>query len=104
MTFALTELRTSASIDDSISGLHLDSSGQAAGDDIADGGGRFNRRNTNLSDETAIAQNKHFRIWLDPLPGTQIENNEIVSLIDCEHSAAHSNFSGCDGTAFFFLF
>ena len=44
------------------------------------------------------------RIWLDPLPGAQIENNEIVSLIDCEHSAAHSNFSGSDDAALFFLF
>jgi hypothetical protein len=31
-----------ASINDSISGLHLDPAGQAAGNDIADGGRRFN--------------------------------------------------------------
>ncbi len=31
-----------ASINDSISGLHLDPAGQAAGDDIAYGGRRFN--------------------------------------------------------------
>jgi hypothetical protein len=31
-----------ASINDKISGLHLDTAGQAAGNDIADGGRRFN--------------------------------------------------------------
>ena len=36
------ESRIRASINDSISGLDLDTAGQAAGNDIADGGRRFN--------------------------------------------------------------
>jgi hypothetical protein len=64
-------LMVAAAIDYNISWLHLDTSRQAAGDDIADSGGRFNRRNPNLSDERATAQDQHFGIWLYPLPSAQ---------------------------------
>ena len=53
------ELRIWSSIDDSISRLHLNATRQAIGDNITNGRGRFNRGNTNLSDESAMAENKH---------------------------------------------
>jgi hypothetical protein len=61
-----------ASINDSISGLHLDTTGQAAGNDIADGSRRFNRRNPDFPDEGTAAQHQHFGIQLDSLPPAKI--------------------------------
>jgi hypothetical protein len=42
MNWKRVELEIRACINDSISGLHLDTAGQASGNDIADGGCRFN--------------------------------------------------------------
>jgi hypothetical protein len=61
-----------ASIKDSISGLHLDTAGQAAGNDIADGGRRFNRRNPDFPDEGTAAQHQHLGVRLDSLPAAKV--------------------------------
>jgi hypothetical protein len=97
-------LRIRAGINHNVSPLNLNASRQAARDYIADGSGRFNRRNPNFSNETAVAQNQHLGIWLDSLPGAQIENNEVVGLVNRKDGATHSNFAAGDNATLFFLF
>src|SRR5436309_4144805 len=65
-------LGISASINYSISRLHLDAARQTAGDDIADSCRGFNRRNANFSNQSALPQNKHFRVRFDALASTKI--------------------------------
>jgi hypothetical protein len=60
------------SINDNISGLHLNTTGQAAGNDIADGGRGFNRRNPDFPDEGTAAQYQHFGVQFDSLPAAKI--------------------------------
>ena len=56
-----------AGINYSVSRLHLDPTRQAVGDYIADTGGRFNRRNTELTDASAAAVNEQIGIRLQAL-------------------------------------
>jgi hypothetical protein len=55
MSFTQTGLGIRASINDSISRLHLDATGQAAGNDIVDSGGRFNSRNPDFEKQNGSA-------------------------------------------------
>src|ERR1700730_3575546 len=72
---------------------------QAAGYDFADGAGRFNRRNSNFANESATAQDEHFRIRLHSLPASQIQDYEIVSLIYRQDRAAHAQSPSASFTA-----
>jgi hypothetical protein len=64
----------------------LDTLGQAAGNDIADGGRRFNWRNADLSNEGPIPDHKHFGLGLDRRGGHRgSARQSCVGLIDRQH-------------------
>src|ERR1041384_1730767 len=56
--------KMTAGINYSVSRLHLDATRQSAGHYIGDAGGRFNRRNTQLTDARAPAVNEEIGVWL----------------------------------------
>ena len=55
------------SINDHISGLYLDTASQAAGNNIADRGCGFNRRNPDFPDEGTAPQHQHFAVRFNSL-------------------------------------
>ena len=83
------ELRIRSSINDNIPGLHLNAARQAVGDNIANGGGWFNRRNSNLSNERPAAEDQHFGVRFESLARAEIQDDKIVGLINRQNGAAH---------------
>src|SRR5437867_5050429 len=80
-------LRICASINDNVSRLYLDSTRQGAGDDIADGGSRFNRRNADFSNKGAVANDQHLGMRFHSVAAAEIQNHKIVGLIHGQHLA-----------------
>src|SRR2546421_3343611 len=77
-----------ASINDSITRLHLDATRQAVSKNITNRCRRFNRRNANFSNNGGLAQHQHFGIRLYPLAIAQIDRAEIVAFILRQHGSA----------------
>src|SRR5438876_6613135 len=98
------KLRIRVSINDNVSGLHLNASRQRAGDDIADSCRRFNRRNPNFSNIGAVSYDQHFGMRLDSVAAAETEDDKIVSLVHGEHFSLHTDLPMHHGAPLLFVF
>ena len=71
-----------ASINDSITRLHLDATRQAVSENIANSRRWFNRGNANFSNDGCVSQNQHFGIRLQSLAIAEIQDHKIIRLIN----------------------